>query len=53
MIQWISLKELVLLEVSHLFLLRLHRAHKRSPQIGAWQPDSRLYSTFTVLSPLT
>lgn len=53
MIQWISLKELVLLEVSYLFLLRLHRAHNHSPQIGVWPPNSRLYSMFTVLSSLT
>lgn len=51
MIQWISLKELVLLEVSYLFLLRLHGSRKHHPQISVWQPTSRLYSAFTVLSP--
>lgn len=47
MTPWISLKELVLLEVSRLFLLRLHGSHKHRPQISVWQPTS----VFTVLSP--
>lgn len=50
MIQWISLKELVLLEVSYFFLSHLQGSHKHGLQISIWWLNSSLCSVVTVLS---